>query len=320
MREAGFTADEIQQWRERGFVKVDIGLSEREIEALVGRYKAISGGETTPASITTVKNVASETRAQFPLEKIERLNADPTFRELHIERPQLLRKVMGITCPPASGKMITVSTKFLVKPPGSLLHPAHSDWAYFYLDPTSSLDKVVGTWIALEDADEENGTLFMVPGSHLDSQKSTNGLLFDHVDSFQEDSHGIQRAGYRVIDPAVLDEYRRRGKFETVTAKKGECILFHPLVIHGAWPNKTTDRTRMVLTAHFFSGDVQILTETQMVGSVHEALAEDLWRVFEHKTRRRGKAVPAKSLVKTMKLDVLSPDAVPNALGPQARL
>ena len=39
---------------------------------------------------------------------------------------------------------------------------AHQDASYLYADPI----KMVGFWIALEDATEENGCLQFIPGSH----------------------------------------------------------------------------------------------------------------------------------------------------------
>jgi len=50
----------------------------------------------------------------------------------------------------------------LLKPPGTGEKRWHADQAYFRLRPS----RVFAYWIALDDTDEENGCMFVQPGSH----------------------------------------------------------------------------------------------------------------------------------------------------------
>lgn len=50
----------------------------------------------------------------------------------------------------------------LLKPPGTGEKRWHADQAYFRLRPS----RVFAYWIALDDTDEQNGCMFVQPGSH----------------------------------------------------------------------------------------------------------------------------------------------------------
>jgi phytanoyl-CoA hydroxylase len=58
---------------------------------------------------------------------------------------------------------VVCQSMYIFKPPfiGGEIR-AHQDASYLYADPI----EMVGFWIALEDATEENGCLQFIPGSH----------------------------------------------------------------------------------------------------------------------------------------------------------
>src|SRR5438105_2029274 len=55
-----------------------------------------------------------------------------------------------------------VQTMLYFKPPGARGQALHQDQAYLRVQPATC----VAAWLALDDCDEENGCMQMVPGSH----------------------------------------------------------------------------------------------------------------------------------------------------------
>jgi len=81
--------------------------------------------------------------------------------------------------------------------------------------------KVLTTWVAVTDADEDNGCLTVVPGSH-------RGKMLDHCPIPQL---GIPESQFDAANVRALPVGR------------GGVVLIHPKTIHGSLPNRS-DRLR----------------------------------------------------------------------------
>lgn len=118
----------------------------------------------------------------------------------------------------------------------------HTDNAYFQIsDPT----KGVGMWIALHDANLENGTLHVIPRSHLETFAHERDLGSDHHITFQaDDSRAVP-----IILPA------------------GGAVFFNYGIGHGTKANNT-DHERAGLAFHFLN--TAYLTDARITeGIVH---------------------------------------------------
>ena len=113
----------------------------------------------------------------------------------------------------------------------------HQDNTY----PRNENGKYITTNFFLEDADIENGTLYVYPGSH-------KGGLYeaDMTRSYRESSN--KNPG-NTIDDGVLDKFEK----VTVNFKKGDMIVLHGNLIHGSYPNLSTDRNRPLLSCSYIS-------------------------------------------------------------------
>ena len=104
----------------------------------------------------------------------------------------------------------------------------------------------VSAWIPMDDADEENGCMWMVPGSH----KWGNQIEFLRTNS------ELQK----------LEEFDRLERFETPNGapvtpapwpvKKGEVSFHHSLTWHGSPFNEST-RPRRAIAIHYMTGDAR---------------------------------------------------------------
>ncbi|GMW03235.1 MAG: hypothetical protein AMXMBFR84_43690 [Candidatus Hydrogenedentota bacterium] len=126
-------------------------------------------------------------------------------------------------------------TMMIYKPPGvEADHPFHQDAFYFTFGPH---DQILGTWVALDPTDEDNGTLVVIPGSHK------LNLINHDVPKADKVNFGVFGAeGFEGPHP---DEVALR-------LQPGDGAFFHSRTLHRTGPN-LTDRHRRVLTVHMAS-------------------------------------------------------------------
>jgi ectoine hydroxylase-related dioxygenase (phytanoyl-CoA dioxygenase family) len=100
----------------------------------------------------------------------------------------------------------------------------HQDWAFY---PHTN-DDMLAFGLMLEDVDQANGPLMVIPGSHKGPLLShhNNGVFAGAVDPDDPDFH---------FDRAV-----------TLTGKAGSMTVHHARTLHGSAPNKS-DRARLIL-------------------------------------------------------------------------
>lgn len=116
------------------------------------------------------------------------------------------------------------------KVPGNLTEIQwHQDYSYWPLDAPRGIT----TWLALDDADEENGALAYVPGSHLWGERAPADFI--------RGTGQPALPGLIPMDP--------EGRVTALgIARAGELLVHHPLVWHRSGPNRSA-RPRRAWTA-----------------------------------------------------------------------
>uniref|UniRef100_A0A8C5S198 Phytanoyl-CoA dioxygenase domain-containing protein 1 n=1 Tax=Laticauda laticaudata TaxID=8630 RepID=A0A8C5S198_LATLA len=153
---------------------------------------------------------------------------DPVFKKMtHSAKIQGLARNLGLENP------MVVQSMYIFKQPGigGEVTP-HQDATFLYTTP---LGKVTGFWVALENATQENGCLWFIPGSH------TAGIMRRMVRTPPgtipcTDFIGTER-GYE------------SSQFVPVPASKGDLILIHGEVVHKSEGNYS-EASREVYTFH----------------------------------------------------------------------
>ncbi|KAG9354212.1 hypothetical protein JZ751_012336 [Albula glossodonta] len=116
----------------------------------------------------------------------------------------------------------------------------HQDATFLYTEP---LGRVMGVWIALEDATQENGCLWFIPGSHK------NGITRRMVRT--------PKGTFPLTDFVGRERDYDDKLFIPAPVKKGGMILIHGEVVHRSALN-TSDHSRHVYTFHIMdSQDTQ---------------------------------------------------------------
>lgn len=111
----------------------------------------------------------------------------------------------------------------------------HQDCSYWPLTPT----KAVTVWLAIDDADLDNGGMEVVAGSH------THGLI---------DFHVSDEASGNVLNQTVQDP-KKYGEIRHTPLRAGQFSVHSDLLLHGSAAN-TSDRRRCGLTLRYCSADV----------------------------------------------------------------
>ncbi len=124
---------------------------------------------------------------------------------------------------------------YYFKPPGSRGQALHQDNYYLMVRPGTC----IAAWTAIDDCDEENGGMMVVPGSHridLACPGSANPKV-----SFTKDYVPV---------PKGL-------KAQMMRMKAGDTLFFNGTVIHGSGPNRSKNRFRRSFICHYAGGSTE---------------------------------------------------------------
>jgi hypothetical protein len=118
----------------------------------------------------------------------------------------------------------TLNESFLIKPANTseeLL--LHQDFCYTDENNFAAYN----VWIPLTDVNENNGAVFVLPGSHL------------WYKNYRSSSLPTSRISTKKFLASQIQK---------VQMKKGQVLLFHPALFHGSYPN-ITNQNRVIVTA-----------------------------------------------------------------------
>ena len=136
--------------------------------------------------------------------------------------------------------LVCWGTHYFCKMPGDSKQVSwHQDASYWPLTPS----KTVTVWLAIDDADAENGAMQIVPGSHLHGQ-----ISFEQ--SRAEENNVLNQT---VVDPLDYGETP-----VLLAMRAGQMSLHTDLLLHGSEPN-ASNRRRCGLTMRFVPAEVRAL-------------------------------------------------------------
>lgn len=125
--------------------------------------------------------------------------------------------------------------------------PIHIDLPVFFTQPENCY---FGVWFALEDADETNGALQVVPGGHrlpLPDRDAIARSQFDDLTQISPGGNGLwvpyQNQIQRNVVTAGIAPV-------AVPVSKGDVIIWHPLLPHGGGAITAPQRSRHSMVFH----------------------------------------------------------------------
>ncbi len=182
----------------------------------------------------------------------------PVFDKIsHNEK--ILNAVEGII-----GKNILIcgTTLFIKNPSEKEFVSFHQDAKYIGLEPYNW----VTAWIAVTDANENNGCMRMWAGSHKDDLKYHNQKF---------DEYNLLTRG-QTVENVPINETK------PLILKAGQMSLHHPKIVHGSELNNSKDRRIGFVIQSYIGSDVN-----QVLGKmyVQKARGEDKFKYHEYVPR-----------------------------------
>ncbi len=124
---------------------------------------------------------------------------------------------------------LAAQSMFYFKPPGARGQALHQDNFYLKVSPGTC----IAAWLSLDEADAENGTLFVVPGSHREKVLCPHAA--DLSKSFTTEEVDVPQ-GLQAVE---------------VKLAAGDVLFFNGSLIHGSYPNTSSDRFRRAFICHY---------------------------------------------------------------------
>jgi ectoine hydroxylase-related dioxygenase (phytanoyl-CoA dioxygenase family) len=113
----------------------------------------------------------------------------------------------------------------------------------------------VSAWIALDDADEDNGCMWMVPGSYKWGDQMDFLRTQQHLEQ-REEFMNIQ--GFSPPDDSEVKAVAPQPR----PVKSGEVSFHHSLTWHGS-PFNRSDRPRRAIAIHYMTGESRFVASGQ---------------------------------------------------------
>lgn len=155
---------------------------------------------------------------------------------------------------------LAVQTMVYFKPPGARGQALHQDQRYLRAEPGTCM----AAWLALEDIDEGNGCMSVVPGTQGIPMLCPGGS--DDSLSFTWEQVPIPRG----LDPIPM------------VMKEGDMLFFNGSLVHGSGPNDSKDRFRRIIVGHYIEGVAEKVAHYyfpvyRFDGSTVDGLEENPW-------------------------------------------
>ncbi len=229
----GISEEHVAEYREKGYLVLDGAVSAEEIEELRRdtlaicrrHYGEIKGSEPPGPDESDEDLLARHLCIHFP-HKVSPVMAK------YITHPAIVDTLVNVIGP----NVKCMQSMLFIKSAGMPGQAWHQDEGYI---PTRDRS-LAGAWIAIEDAHQDNGCLWVLPGSHkrgiLWPQEQQNDPRFD----CSSESIGFP---YRDEDAVPVE------------VKAGAIVVFHGYLLHRSLPNRMASGLRRALVNHYMSAE-----------------------------------------------------------------
>ena len=217
------------QFEESGFALIEGLFSPAEAAQLRDHYMALRAAGEYPGDMAGIDSTSDDPLVRFP-----RMIHMHKFDETSMSW-LLSDQIAGSVEMLLGESALAAQTMLYFKPAGARGQALHQDQYYLRAAPGTC----VAAWMALDEIDEANGCLMVVPGSH-----KLPILCVEDADTTQSFTD------VAVNVPPGMDVV-------PIRMNPGDVLFFHGQLIHGSYPNTTKDRFRRALIAHFINASAE---------------------------------------------------------------
>ena len=226
LQSTGQEASWKEQFARDGFLHIHGLFSPAEVEEIKETYEQIHAkGVPGFYEPMTVEDAGTDPLNRYPrVMQSHRFSSTARRAMLHPGVRAILRAIFGMD-------PLAAQCMYYFKPPGARGQAMHQDNFYLMASPGTC----VAAWTAIDDADAENGGMFVVPKTH--DLEIVCPDMADENESFT--NHLVH------IPPGM--------KARLVPMKAGDTLFFNGSLIHGSGPNRSKDRFRRSFICHYVS-------------------------------------------------------------------
>lgn len=215
------------EYRKTGYTIVRGLFASEEVAKLTDHFMNLRASGTYPGDFEGVDPTSNDPLKRFP-RMIHMHRWDETSMQFMIDS-----RINEVLTGMSEGlEPFAVQTMLYFKPAGARGQALHQDQSYLRAQPGCCL----ASWLALDDCDEENGCMMVVPGSH--EWPLLCNIPADTTQSFTDVTVPVPEDAE--IIPCIM--------------KAGDVLFFHGLLVHGSYPNKSARRFRRALIGHYLTG------------------------------------------------------------------
>ncbi|MCZ8520847.1 MULTISPECIES: phytanoyl-CoA dioxygenase family protein [Paenibacillus] len=217
------TEEQISGFVREGYLIVKGLFTEEQLAEISHTFEEIGKG-TVPGYFEP--NLTAD--SGDPLSRYPRVMHPHRFNDT-ARRYMLHPPVLGVLEDLYGEEALAAQSMFYYKPPGSRGQALHQDNFYLKVEPGNC----IAAWTAVDAADEENGSLLVVP--QTSGHEIVCPELADENESFTKHLVKVP-AGLQAV-PAVME--------------RGDVLFFNGNLIHGSYRNKSKDRFRRAFICHY---------------------------------------------------------------------
>ncbi|MEM6333837.1 MAG: phytanoyl-CoA dioxygenase family protein [Planctomycetota bacterium] len=200
-------------------------------------------GATSRHLVRPAAHLTAEQKAQQFL-RIHMLHRQIALHERYLLHPRVLDVLEVLIGPDVSA----LQSMLFLKPPGKVGQGWHQDSYYIPTTP----DTLCGAWVAIDDADEYNGGLWLAKGSGAEPvHPPCPEVKYGFGDRMIRDVKHIKNASDPDDSANHLTEVADRYDHVLATVKAGDVVFFNGHILHRSKDNITEDRFRRAFVGHY---------------------------------------------------------------------
>ena len=223
----------VKQYREEGYVVVPSLFYSAEVEFIRSHFMALNAAGHGYAGDDPFLLGDHD-----PLKKFPRIIHPHRFDQFSLDW-LLDARLREWTTSLLGAEPYAAQTMFYFKPPTARGQALHQDQTPLRVYPGTCL----AAWMAVDDCDEENGCLQIVPRTQNLPRLCT--VDADTTQSFSASTVPLPPGSEAV--PVIM--------------QAGDVLFFNGQVIHGSYPNRSKTRFRRALIAHYVVGEAERVAE-----------------------------------------------------------
>jgi phytanoyl-CoA hydroxylase len=237
------SVDEYVTFRSQGFLIVRGLVDQQDVHELLDHTGDIMYGRVRAPGLEPPPPDASREEIEKRYLRIHMLHRVLPIHEKYMLHPRVLDVVQALVGP----DVLAMQTMLFLKPPGGAGQGYHQDSFYIPTIP----DTLIGAWIALDDADEENGCLWVRDGSqHEPIYPDTAHAGINHGDTLRN-LPIVTGQSHTDTKENGLTPIANRYQEVPAVVQSGDVVFFGGHVIHRSHRNRSQTRFRRSFVSHY---------------------------------------------------------------------